>query len=158
MTKTKSLLSKLSSKISFTDSLSTNEESPITVNSNDIISYSDFSGIESTPDSDLLKINYYIYGDNSLNKVKNKKLDYLFSIENNKNILLNNNVVIALKNYKEYLNKEIYDNAENKIEMVLNYTGDIFLEDKSINTLNSVMLRQKIGMVFQRPNPFPNFS
>ncbi len=33
--------------------------------------------------------------------------------------------------------------------------GNISLDDENILELNPVLLRKKIGMVFQRPNPFP---
>ncbi|MCM8771557.1 MAG: phosphate ABC transporter ATP-binding protein PstB [Candidatus Omnitrophica bacterium] len=38
------------------------------------------------------------------------------------------------------------------------HKGDIFLNDKSIFEMNPVFLRRKIGMVFQKPNPFPHLS
>ncbi len=34
-------------------------------------------------------------------------------------------------------------------------TGKIMLDNKNMNELNTIMVRRKIGMVFQRPNPFP---
>ncbi|MGR3218254.1 MAG: phosphate ABC transporter ATP-binding protein PstB [Candidatus Anammoxibacter sp.] len=37
-------------------------------------------------------------------------------------------------------------------------SGDIRLNDESIYSLNPSILRRKIGMVFQRPNPFPTMS
>ena len=36
--------------------------------------------------------------------------------------------------------------------------GSIFLSDDDIYKLNLITLRRKIGMVFQRPNPFPTMS
>ncbi len=36
--------------------------------------------------------------------------------------------------------------------------GKIFLDDDEIHDLNLIMLRRRIGMVFQRPNPFPTMS
>jgi phosphate transport system ATP-binding protein len=36
--------------------------------------------------------------------------------------------------------------------------GDILLNDQSIYSMSTTMLRRKIGMVFQRPNPFPTMS
>ena len=38
------------------------------------------------------------------------------------------------------------------------YTGEIRLDDVDIKKYNSVVLRRKIGMVFQKPNPFPTMS
>ncbi len=38
------------------------------------------------------------------------------------------------------------------------HTGNIILNDIDIFKLNPIALRRKVGMVFQRPNPFPNFS
>lgn len=40
----------------------------------------------------------------------------------------------------------------------ISLTGDILLENQLISSINTVDLRKNIGMVFQRPNPFPNFS
>jgi phosphate transport system ATP-binding protein len=37
-------------------------------------------------------------------------------------------------------------------------TGDIRLNEESIYKMSTSMLRRKIGMVFQRPNPFPTMS
>lgn len=36
--------------------------------------------------------------------------------------------------------------------------GKIILLKQDINKLNSILVRRKIGMVFQRPNPFPTMS
>ena len=36
--------------------------------------------------------------------------------------------------------------------------GDIFLHDENIYKMDTIKLRRKIGMVFQRPNPFPTMS
>lgn len=42
-------------------------------------------------------------------------------------------------------------------EMVSNsrYTGEILLDGQDIRKMNVVTLRRRVGMVFQRPNPFP---
>ncbi|HPT12207.1 MAG TPA: phosphate ABC transporter ATP-binding protein [Bacteroidales bacterium] len=40
----------------------------------------------------------------------------------------------------------------------INVTGDIKLNGESIFSLPAIELRRKIGMVFQRPNPFPNMT
>ena len=37
-------------------------------------------------------------------------------------------------------------------------SGDIFLNGENIFGMDPVLLRQKVGMVFQRPNPFPTMS
>jgi phosphate transport system ATP-binding protein len=37
-------------------------------------------------------------------------------------------------------------------------TGRIILEDDNIATLHPILVRRRIGMVFQRPNPFPTMS
>lgn len=34
-------------------------------------------------------------------------------------------------------------------------TGEILLDDKSINQIDVNLLRKQVGMVFQKPNPFP---
>jgi len=38
------------------------------------------------------------------------------------------------------------------------FTGSIFFDGKDIQEYDPVILRRKIGMVFQKPNPFPNMS
>src|SRR5664279_2288391 len=45
---------------------------------------------------------------------------------------------------------ELYPNIHTK--------GDILLHDQSIYEMSTTTLRRKIGMVFQRPNPFPTMS
>ncbi len=37
-------------------------------------------------------------------------------------------------------------------------SGEMKMDGQDIFAMNSMMLRQRIGMVFQRPNPFPNMS
>lgn len=37
-------------------------------------------------------------------------------------------------------------------------SGYIFLDDEEIYGMNPIILRRKIGMVFQKPNPFPTMS
>ncbi|MEA3496662.1 MAG: phosphate ABC transporter ATP-binding protein PstB [Bacteroidota bacterium] len=37
-------------------------------------------------------------------------------------------------------------------------TGKIYLNDNDISLMNPIDVRRKIGMVFQRPNPFPTMS
>ena len=36
--------------------------------------------------------------------------------------------------------------------------GKIYLDNEDIFTLNPILVRRRIGMVFQRPNPFPTMS
>ena len=45
---------------------------------------------------------------------------------------------------------ELYPNIETK--------GDILLDGQSIFGMSVIELRRKVGMVFQRPNPFPNMT
>jgi phosphate transport system ATP-binding protein len=45
---------------------------------------------------------------------------------------------------------ELYPNIETK--------GDILLDGRSIFSMSVIELRRKVGMVFQRPNPFPNMT
>lgn len=45
---------------------------------------------------------------------------------------------------------ELYPNTHNK--------GAVYLGDENIYKMNPILLRRKIGMVFQRPNPFPTMS
>jgi len=37
-------------------------------------------------------------------------------------------------------------------------TGEITLNNQEIHSLDSILLRRKVGMVFQRPNPFPTMN
>jgi phosphate transport system ATP-binding protein len=37
-------------------------------------------------------------------------------------------------------------------------SGEIFLDDQEIHSIHATEVRRKIGMVFQRPNPFPSMS
>jgi phosphate transport system ATP-binding protein len=37
-------------------------------------------------------------------------------------------------------------------------TGAVYLDDDDVYQLNPILLRRRIGMVFQRPNPFPTMS
>ena len=37
-------------------------------------------------------------------------------------------------------------------------TGRVLLDDEDVYQLNPILLRRRIGMVFQRPNPFPTMS
>jgi phosphate transport system ATP-binding protein len=36
--------------------------------------------------------------------------------------------------------------------------GKIFLDNENINDISPILLRRRVGMVFQRPNPFPTMS
>jgi phosphate transport system ATP-binding protein len=45
---------------------------------------------------------------------------------------------------------DLYPNIETK--------GDILLNGEETKDMSTIMLRRKIGMVFQRPNPFPTMS
>src|ERR1035438_9232266 len=36
--------------------------------------------------------------------------------------------------------------------------GEMYFNDENIYTMNPILLRRKIGMVFQTPNPFPTMS
>ena len=51
--------------------------------------------------------------------------------------------------YLRCLNKIITMNSQFKVE------GKIFLENEDIDDLDIVVLRSRVGMIFQRPNPFP---
>ncbi|MDP4219031.1 MAG: phosphate ABC transporter ATP-binding protein PstB [Bacteroidota bacterium] len=37
-------------------------------------------------------------------------------------------------------------------------SGEMLLDGEDVYAMNAMMLRRRIGMVFQRPNPFPNLS
>ncbi|WP_022852940.1 phosphate ABC transporter ATP-binding protein PstB [Thermodesulfatator atlanticus] len=38
------------------------------------------------------------------------------------------------------------------------YTGKIFLRDEDILEMDPILVRRKVGMVFQKPNPFPTMT
>ncbi len=40
----------------------------------------------------------------------------------------------------------------------INTTGTILLNDRDIHEMSTIELRRKVGMVFQRPNPFPTMD
>ncbi len=46
-------------------------------------------------------------------------------------------------------------NRMNDLMDEVKITGDIFVNDRLIRNINIIELRKKVGMVFQRPNPFP---
>jgi phosphate transport system ATP-binding protein len=46
-------------------------------------------------------------------------------------------------------------NRMNDLIPGVSVNGDVYLEDENIFTMDAVELRQKVGMVFQKPNPFP---
>ena len=46
-------------------------------------------------------------------------------------------------------------NRMNEMFEYAKYTGNIFLEDKDIKKQDVVLLRKDVGLVFQKPNPFP---
>ena len=37
-------------------------------------------------------------------------------------------------------------------------SGRIYLNNENISSMDPILVRRKIGMVFQRPNPFPTMS
>jgi phosphate transport system ATP-binding protein len=49
-------------------------------------------------------------------------------------------------------------NRMHEIHPSATYAGEILLEGKNIFEMDPVLLRQKVGMVFQRPNPFPTMT
>ncbi len=54
--------------------------------------------------------------------------------------------LIRCINRMHELNKEAY------------HKGEIYLEGESIFSMEPVILRRKVGMVFQKPNPFPHLT
>ena len=49
-------------------------------------------------------------------------------------------------------------NRMHEVHPQANYAGEILLEGKNIFEMDPVLLRQQVGMVFQRPNPFPTMT
>lgn len=92
-----------------------------------------------------------------------------------KNFYLYYGDVVALKN----INSEFYKNkvtaimgpsgcgkttlirSINRLHELVDHTrisGEIILNDIEIHNIEPILLRRKVGMVFQRPNPFPTMS
>jgi phosphate transport system ATP-binding protein len=49
-------------------------------------------------------------------------------------------------------------NRMHEVHAHATYQGEVFLEGKNIFEMDPVALRRQVGMVFQRPNPFPTMS
>ncbi|BBM88549.1 phosphate import ATP-binding protein PstB [Spirochaetota bacterium] len=49
-------------------------------------------------------------------------------------------------------------NRMHELDQSTNVTGKLMLGNQDITTLPAMAVRQRIGMVFQRPNPFPNMT
>ncbi|MFN0118828.1 MAG: phosphate ABC transporter ATP-binding protein PstB [Elusimicrobiota bacterium] len=49
-------------------------------------------------------------------------------------------------------------NRMHEIHPTASTSGEIIIENKNIFDLDPVLLRQQVGMVFQRPNPFPTMT
>src|SRR5574344_1568546 len=95
-------------------------------------------------------------------KIKNLSVEYAKGKPAVKNInaeILNNTVTAIIgpsgcgkSTLLRAMNRihELYDN--------INVTGEILLDEENIFRKSPITVRRKIGMVFQRPNPFPNMS
>jgi phosphate transport system ATP-binding protein len=76
------------------------------------------------------------------------------------NISINRNEVIAVMG-PSGCGKTTFLRGINRMhELIPNATakGKILLDGENVYDLNAIYVRYKIGMVFQRPNPFPNLS
>lgn len=99
-------------------------------------------------ESEILKIENFSAGYGNLTVIKNINL----AIFKNKITAImgpsgcGKTTLIRCINRMHELNREAF------------YSGDIFLEAESIFKINPVILRRKIGMVFQKPNPFPHLT
>ncbi len=49
-------------------------------------------------------------------------------------------------------------NRMHELTPIATTTGKILMHDQDINSLPPILVRSKIGMVFQQPNPFPSMS
>lgn len=49
-------------------------------------------------------------------------------------------------------------NRMHEVHPEAGFTGEVLLEGENIFRMDPVLLRRKVGMVFQRPNPFPTMS
>lgn len=99
-------------------------------------------------ESEILKIEDFSAGYGGLTVIKNINL----GIFKNKITSImgpsgcGKTTLIRCINRMHELNKEAF------------HKGNIYLEGKNIFEMNPVLLRRKIGMVFQKPNPFPHLS
>ena len=76
------------------------------------------------------------------------------------NISINKNEVIAVMG-PSGCGKTTFLRGINRMhELIPNATakGKILLDGENVYDMNAIYVRAKIGMVFQRPNPFPNLS
>jgi phosphate transport system ATP-binding protein len=76
------------------------------------------------------------------------------------NISINRNEVIAVMG-PSGCGKTTFLRGINRMhELIPNATskGKILLDGENVYDMNAIYVRAKIGMVFQRPNPFPNLS
>jgi phosphate transport system ATP-binding protein len=76
------------------------------------------------------------------------------------NISINKNEVIAVMG-PSGCGKTTFLRGINRMhELIPNATakGKILLDGQNVYDMNAIYVRSKIGMVFQRPNPFPNLS
>lgn len=81
-------------------------------------------------------------------------------ILNNINLNIKENKVTAIMG-PSGCGKSTFIRCINKMDLLtenLVRTGKISLENQNIDHMDLIALRQKIGMVFQRPNPFPTMS
>ena len=96
----------------------------------------------------ILKIENFYAGYGSLEVLKNINIE----IEKNKITAFmgpsgcGKTTLIRCINRMHELNKEAY------------HKGEIYLEGESIFKMEPVILRKKVGMVFQKPNPFPHIT
>jgi len=96
----------------------------------------------------ILKIENFYAGYGSLEVLKNINIE----IEKNKITAFmgpsgcGKTTLIRCINRMHELNKEAY------------HKGEIYLEGESIFKMEPVILRKKVGMVFQKPNPFPHLT
>jgi phosphate transport system ATP-binding protein len=96
----------------------------------------------------ILKIENFYAGYGSLEVLKNINIE----IEKNKITAFmgpsgcGKTTLIRCINRMHELNKEAY------------HKGEIYLEGESIFKMEPVILRRKVGMVFQKPNPFPHLT
>jgi|11_taG_2_1085331.scaffolds.fasta_scaffold00947_4 hypothetical protein len=74
-------------------------------------------------DTDEVAVNNFISGKNSPAN-KNVELDLVFSLENNKNNFLSNEVLQNIKNYNLDIISNFYENIENKASMLLSLNNN----------------------------------
>ncbi|HEU4573705.1 MAG TPA: phosphate ABC transporter ATP-binding protein PstB [Chitinophagaceae bacterium] len=95
--------------------------------------------------------------------IKSKDFNAYFGdnhVVKNVNISITNNTVVAVMG-PSGCGKTTFLRGINRMHELVpgaSTKGEILLKGENVYGMHPILVRQKIGMVFQRPNPFPNLS